>query len=400
MNNVHIISSRLIEKNSKWHIIVSYSLNGNKAERKWISTGLSASGNKRKAKQILEKSVQEFKDELLRTNPSAEILFSDYMIAWLEKHRVHIQDSTYCDYRIKIHNQIVPYFKSKKIRLNSLSTADIDGFYRYLQGKKGLLPSTVRKFHANIHLCLEHARQTDKLIFENPARDVILPKKEKTQKKRSGVLNLEEQRQLLNIVSGSDVETPINLAIFLGLRRSETIGVKWSDIDFENNIVSICRKASVPNRHKEDEKYKKIVIRDIMKNASSCRTAILPEPLKDYLQKLKMRISENKSLFGNCYHHEYSEYVCVRKDGSLPPLDFVTRKFEYYIKKLKLNKKVTFHGLRHSYASFLLHANIPMKTIQVCLGHSNITTTMDIYAHLDINDKIGVADTISRAFSD
>ena len=90
--------------------------------------------------------------------------------------------------------------------------------------------------------------------------------------------------------------------------------------------------------------------------------------------------------------------MCLKPDGSLIKPDYVTRHFPLLLKNSGL-RHIRFHDLRHSCASLLLARNIPMKAIQEWLGHSDFSTTANIYAHLDINSKLLSAEAISSAFS-
>ena len=400
MNEVRIISSSLTEKSNRWYVIVNYSINDGKTERKWLKTGLPVVGNKRKAQSLSDGLVQDFKDELVKRNPSADILFSDYLFKWFSEYKFRLQDSTQHDYKLKL-NIIAPFFADKGVTLGELTTANIMAFHQFRLDERGVSIDTLRKYHSVINVCLNYARTVDKLIDINPAEDVNLPKRKKgNRKRRSETLTVSEQMQLLDVAKGSDIETVIYLGVFCGLRRSEAIAIRWDDIDFQHKTISICKKAALPNREKEEEKDKSIIIRDVMKNATSDRRAVMPKQLCTYLRNRKKVIERNKNQFANFYNYEYDGYVCVRNNGSLPLLDYVTRHSTKLIKQLCLKKHVTYHGLRHSYATFLLQEGVPIKTVQACMGHSNVTTTLEIYAHVYLKDKQEAADVMSEAYSD
>ena len=91
-------------------------------------------------------------------------------------------------------------------------------------------------------------------------------------------------------------------------------------------------------------------------------------------------------------------YVFVKPDGNIVRPDYVTQHFSILLDKNNM-RHIRFHDLRHSCASLLLSKNIPMKAIQEWLGHSDFSTTANVYAHLDINSKLQSAEAISSAFS-
>ena len=97
------------------------------------------------------------------------------------------------------------------------------------------------------------------------------------------------------------------------------------------------------------------------------------------------------------YCTEYLEYICVDQTGKLLRPNFVSDHFTYLIKKFGL-KKIRFHDLRHTCASLLLANGVPMKQIQIWLGHSNFSTTADIYAHLDMSAQIQTGSVAGALF--
>ena len=105
-----------------------------------------------------------------------------------------------------------------------------------------------------------------------------------------------------------------------------------------------------------------------------------------------------KRKFKKNYNTKYAEYICLNPDGSIIKPDYVTRHFPLLLKNSGL-RHIRFHDLRHSCASLLLSKNVPMKAIQEWLGHSDFSTTANVYAHLDVNSKILSAEVISSAFS-
>ena len=106
-----------------------------------------------------------------------------------------------------------------------------------------------------------------------------------------------------------------------------------------------------------------------------------------------------KKVMRSAYSKEYTDYVCVDALGKLYDPDFVTGHFGQLLKKHNL-KKIRFHDLRHSCASVLLAQGVPMKQIQEWLGHSDFSTTANIYAHLDYSSKVASADAMLNGLKD
>ena len=104
-----------------------------------------------------------------------------------------------------------------------------------------------------------------------------------------------------------------------------------------------------------------------------------------------------KKAFGNSYSKKYLNYVFVKPDGNIVRPDYVTQHFSILLDKNNM-RHIRFHDLRHSCASLLLAKNIPMKSIQEWLGHSNFSTTANLYAHLDSNSKKISASVLEDTF--
>lgn len=179
--------------------------------------------------------------------------------------------------------------------------------------------------------------------------------------------------------------------LFIGLRRSEVLGIKWSAIDFENNTITIRHTV---NEVRVDGKYK-IITKDRTKNKSSYRTLPLVEEIKKALNDLKTEQENNMQICRKSYNTEYKEYVCLDRMGDIIKPGYVTQHFSILLKTKRL-RHIRFHDLRHSCASLLLARGISMKEIQEWLGHSNFSTTANTYAHLDTKSKQNSANALTN----
>lgn len=183
------------------------------------------------------------------------------------------------------------------------------------------------------------------------------------------------------------------MTAFYGLRRSELCGMKWSSIDFENNKLTL--NSSIVQASLNSKTV--IVKKDVMKNAASKRTMPLIPEIKEALLKLKAEQDKNKAYFSKYYNQEYLDYVWVDEIGMIVNPNTLTNHFQKFLEQHGL-PKIRFHELRHSCASLLLACGVSMKEIQEWLGHSAISTTADIYSHLNYSSKLNVANTLTNAF--
>ena len=140
------------------------------------------------------------------------------------------------------------------------------------------------------------------------------------------------------------------------------------------------------------------IAQDTTKTKSSMRTLPLVPAFKEKLLKLKEQQEEYKRVCGRCYNKKYLEYICVDEMGTLISPHYLTSSFPKLLEKNNL-RHIRFHDLRHSCASLLLANGVPMKQIQEWLGHSDFSTTANVYAHLDYNSKLSSADAMVNGLS-
>ena len=129
--------------------------------------------------------------------------------------------------------------------------------------------------------------------------------------------------------------------------------------------------------------------------SSSCTPMLKLFERRELLNHREMQ-EHMKKVMRSAYSREYTDYVCVDVLGKLYDPDFITEHFRQLLKKHKL-KKIHFHDLRHSCASVLLAQSVSMKQIQEWLGHSDMSTTANIYSHLDAVSKTETGVAMSKA---
>ena len=374
-----MVAGHLHEKNGYYYIILNLTDSAGKRKPKWISTGLTIKGNKKRAEQMLMEERRKYAN----AKTGDDVLFADFMEQWLEIVKSTVSIPTYSSYVNAVKSIIAPYFRKKKILLRDLQAHDIQMFYQeQLQRVKA---SSVIHYHANIHKALKYAVKND-MIPSNPADKVERPKQDKFY---GNFYDRDELNKLFEAVAGTKLELPVLLGAFYGLRRSEIVGLKWSAIDFEQNTITISHTVTSCNL---DGKCV-IVAKDTTKTKSSRRTLPLVPYFHEKLLAVKAQQERNQKLCGRSYNREFLEYICVDDIGDRFKPNYITSQFPKLLERNGF-RKIRFHDLRHSCASLLLANGVPMKQIQEWLGHSDFSTTANIYAHLDYSSKLTSADAM------
>ena len=425
------MTGRLVVKGGRFYVVISYQDSRGKNKQKWKATGLPVKNNKRIAEELMREIVANFDpqvEELVKKSNGAhkikmpksrkpmvpmqpsymlqgqpmmqsgymwnqrqvmgeDMLFGDYLMQWIEMAKPNLQISTYSSYKGKI-KHIAPYFNERGITLQSISPMDIQAYYAWLIDNGKSVQSCTHS-HVIIRRALEIAYRTDRIPV-NPAAKVEKPKSPKYEAK---YYDLKQLKVLFEKLKGDKNELMYKMTAFYGLRRSELCGMKWSSIDFDNNKLTL--NSSIVQASLNSKTV--IVKKDVMKNAASKRTMPLIPEIKEALLKLKAEQDKNKAYFSNYYNQEYLDYVWVDEIGMIVNPNTLTNHFQKFLEQHGL-PKIRFHELRHSCASLLLACGVSMKEIQEWLGHSAISTTADIYSHLNYSSKLNVANTLTNAF--
>ena len=372
------VTGSLTIKRGKYYIVLNYVDQNGKAQRPWFSTGLPEKGNKRRAEDLLRDKIKQF--EAAPVDVSKNQPFIDFILFWLEAVKYSIEPNTYDSYKETIDRYVVPYFCQRKARLQDLTPAMIQQMYNHYMDK-GLSATSVLHIHANVRKALQYAVAQDMIPY-NPADRVQKPKR---QRYNAEFYTNEEISQLLDCIRDEPMYPVVFLAAYYGLRRSEVLGLQWRNVNLENGTLTVCcTVVECAEVYYKDNRTK---------TKSSNRTLPLTAEITEYLRQLKRRQAEDRLYFGQTYVQ--NDYVCKREDGTLFRPNYVTERFYHLLKKHGL-RHIRFHDLRHSCASLLLACSFSLKEIQEWLGHGDIGTTANIYAHLQYESKKAMADTLAE----
>ena len=384
-----MVAGHLQEKNGMFYVVLNYRDENGKRKTPWISTNLPVKGNKKRAENFMMDVRRNFvppnvqRIEEREAMQKGDILFTDFLLKWLRVAKSTVKLTTYASYEMMATRIIIPYFETLNIKLKELTTEDIQEFYSAQLER--VSANTVIHYHAVIHRALKYAVKI-KTIQSNPAVNVERPRKEKF---IGSFYDKKEINTLFDIIQGHPLEVAIKLAAFYGLRREEIIGLKWTAIDFENNTLTIqhtVTECNLDGKHIE-------VASDTAKTDSSLRTMPLVTNFREMLLAKKEKQEHYRKLCGRSYCKEYLDYIFVNEMGERWKPRYLSDGFKRILEQNGL-RRIRFHDLRHTCASLLLANNVPMKKIQEWLGHSDFSTTANIYAHLDFQSKISLAEAM------
>lgn len=380
-------------KNDTLYLFVNL-YKGNRRVPLWVSTKLKPKGNLTKARALLRDFLRYIEDiaavKKEFCNEHGEILFimeenahkdlfADVLLQWLTSKKDYVAPSTYVSYQREV-NLIEPYYRERGTYIQDMTGEDIDSFCDKQRGE-GNKVETVKRYRAAISGAIHYAMSELKLIRHDIVADSKKMHKPKDEIFTGDYYNKKELRLLLNAITHTKLELPVWLGGFYGLRRSEAIGLRWSQIDFDNDSVTINYTVTpglVEGKVQEVEQSH-------TKTDKSRRTLPLEFPLKTILLRRKEEIAENRRMYGNCYNESYLDFVCVDDFGRRIKLNYVSTAYPILLEKIGL-RKIRFHDLRHTSASMLIKAGQNLTDVMSWLGHSSFKTTQR-YSHLEALSK-------------
>jgi len=388
-----------------WHVNFYVEDVSGKKKRKQLSTGIKAYDdygrriNKRKADEKAKEIVSRYDGVV--DNEFASWSLDKCTEYCLEINKVKMSPTTYNDYQCALNKHIKPYFRNGK-PLRDIRAKDIEAFCSFMINE-GKSSKTVHKMLSLIGPAFRYAEKND-FILKNPMRVVDKPSKVK---KESSYYNAEQLNKLAKAAKGSYIETPVILAMVLGLRRSEIVGITWDNVDFDNRLLHIKQSVIVGDSsilpqgtykvigHTKSHKSKDIILKYFLKTDSSERSFTINDALYNYLKTLK---AEQDAMIRET--NAYKDFLCVNAVGTLITPDSITSHFTKLLDENGL-PHIKFHALRHSCISLLANNTaFSMKQIQDYAGHSDFLTTFNVYSHTDDSAKKTEMDYITSCFTD
>jgi integrase len=309
---------------------------------------------------ILEVENQEY-------TPDSNVTVKEFLLEWVDTYCRNKSPTTVNGYKDIINGYLIPEFG--RMKLKDLQTLSIQKYYNSLYecsplSNKPLSAKTVRNIHVLFNSALQRAVQLD-ILKKNPAQNIEL---QKCKRYQSDVYDTEELSQLLAVLRGTDLECPIMILIMMGLRRGELLALTFDKIDFLDSTITIDQNTVQVNAQ---------AITKAPKTESSIRTIDMPYSLTNLLTRERDNYEKRKLEYGKDFHD--TNLVVSQPNGEGFKPDSFTQKFKRFLKRHGL-RHLRVHDLRHENATLMLKAGVNPKVMQKRLGHSNYSTTMDIYS--------------------
>lgn len=338
---------------------------------------------KRKSKTFIKKSeAKQFKKkmegELLTLSPldANEFTFSKVTEDYLEYCSLALADNTLRGYRSIYYREEGLKNRFGNIKVKDLTSELIQRYVAHLDSLN-YSAKNISNIISFLNVIMKHCIKRHYIPY-NPVESVILPRKDK--RKDIKAYTYAELQKLLHLAENNNmVHTVIALGALAGLRRGEIAALTWDNVDLSDNpsIKITVTKFRVTTRTsaKNSSGIKE------PKTSAGIRTIPIPEMLADILRKQKVRYNTCKLQYGKNFID--SNCVVFQCKGAGYQVDSVSHAYDRFIKKydLKAEDYGSLHQLRHTFASMLASLNTPIKDVQEMLGHSDISTTMNVYTH-------------------
>jgi integrase len=347
---------------------------------------LSLPGGKRKS--VYGKTKKEARDKLYAARkqlddgvdlgaPSQTLeVFLEHWLA--DTVRPRLAPKTHKTYRDLMQVHVIPTLG--RTRLDRLTAQQVASLLRE-KADEGLSPATVGHIRSVLRNALNRAVKWN-LIVRNP---VVLTDPPRQERRRVVPLAPEEARIILDAAKGHRLEALFTVALFLGLRQGEILGLHWADIDLDAGTLRVTQALQ-----RVDGK----LILKAPKTEKSRRQLPLPATLIAALRAHRDRQAFERQAVGT--HWRESGLVFTTTIGTAIDPRNVLRIWQKLLADIGLPRR-TFHVTRHTAVSLLINEGVPLKVIQEILGHSVLSTTADVYGHLFPQAFTEAAEAMERA---
>lgn len=294
--------------------------------------------------------------------------------AWKEYKRPYVKQSTMAAYVLILENHILPTFGED----NSLPEQSVQAFVLH-KIESGLSTKSVKDILIVLKMVMKFGVKKEWMTYYE--WDIKYPPS--SENKVLDVLSVTNHRKILNHIQSHFTFMGLGIYISLstGLRIGEICALKWSDINVTDGILTVNRTIERIYIIEGEKKHTELVI-NTPKTKNSCREIPMNKELLGMLKPLKKVVNDDY-------------YILTNDERPTEP-----RTYRNYYKRVmeKLDiPKLKYHGLRHSFATRCIEVGCDYKTVSVLLGHSNISTTLNLYVHPNMEQKKRCIDKVFKS---
>jgi integrase len=300
---------------------------------------------------------------------------SEWLDIWLKDYKKNsVSPSTYASYHTNVNHHINPILGStevQKIKPHHIQKL-LNSMGEDTPERNALNPWTVIKVKNILSGAFEQAVR-NQIILVNPVKATVSPKLEQ---KDIRILTECEQKAFLDACKGHRLEAMYTLALATGMRRGEILALSWENIDLDKKCITV--KCSV-SRIKDPETGKTELLFSEPKTKAGRRSVPIMDSLIPVLEVHKARQDGEKKQAGSAWN-THNLAFCSNVGTIIEP-----RRVATTMDKIAASaglEHITFHALRHSFATRMLEANVPAKVVQDILGHTDVTLTLNTYSHV------------------
>jgi integrase len=318
-----------------------------------------------------------------------KLTLGQWLAEWLATYKApQVRALTLASYRLVVERHLVPALGH--ILLTRLSPEDVQ---RYLnRGRTQLAVPTLRLHLVVLRSALRVAQKNGR-VSRNVAQLVEMPTAARPHRQTLTVAQV--ATQLLPALTDDRFAVAYLVLFLTGLRRGELCGLRWQDIDFAARTLHVQQELErVPNPNGPTPKT--ILAFLPPKTDAGRRTVALPEECVSALRQHKARIATEKLRLGAAYTDD--DLVFCHEDGSPVEPRLLNRRFTQALARAGL-PHMRVHDARHTYATWLLQHDVPLKVVSTQLGHGSITVTGDIYSHVTAEVARKAAEALQTAFT-
>lgn len=376
-----------IRERSRGSFEIRYSLGTDPATGKRRVVTATVKGNRKAAEKELRR--------LLRTVDTGEhvdptrMTVRAWLAQWHESKREEVSPKTHERYGEIVNNFLIPALGA--LPLAKLTPSHIERAYSdwatggRRDGKPGgLSPLTRRYIHIVLKSALTRAVE-QQLLVRNPA-DLLSKRLPKVERKEMVTLTPDQAAQLLESMKESRTYWPVLIALATGMRRGEVLALRWKNIDLDRKTLRVTQSL--------EQTKKGLRFKDT--KTSKARAIRLPAYAVEELRRLKRQQAEELLAVG--IRQTGETLVCCRADGEPLQPRSLTHQFTIMRDRTRGVPRLRFHDTRHTHATQLLAGGVHPKVAQERLGHSTITTTMDLYSHVTDTMQADAAERLDMAF--